>query len=105
MRPENSEERGRTLNRPARIPAECRSRNQNFKPHFLHRKTNMIRRSCDGGWNQMRLTTRRRYSWSHRCSRYDRLQSVHRYRVRFVPNLKNNKFLGSWKNFVRTSVE
>ena len=105
MRPEDGGDKQRTWNNPARILAELLSWNPNFKPHFLHWKTNRNRRSHDGGWNQTRPTTRRRYSWSHRYSRYNRLQSVHRYGVRFVPYLKNKKFLGSSENFVRTSVE
>ena len=93
------------MNHPARIPAELRSRNRNFEPHFLLWKTNRIRRPQDGGWNQTKPSTRRRYSLSHRRSRDNRLQPVRRDGVGFIPNLENNKFLGAPENLVETSVE
>ena len=87
VRPEDGGERQRTLNCPTRIPAELRSRNKNFEPHFLLQKTNRIQRPRGGGRDQTRPSKKRRNSRSHWNIRENRLQSVHKNRVGFIPNL------------------
>ena len=63
VRPEDGRERQKTSNCPMRIPAELRSWNRSLKPNLL---VDRNRRLCDGGWEQMRTSSRRRNSRSHR---------------------------------------
>ena len=93
------------MHRPVRVPEELSSRNWNGEPHLLLRKTNRIQRLRDGGRNKTMPSMRRRYSKSHWSSRDNRLLSVHRDRIRFVPDLENKKILRASENLVRTSVE
>ena len=60
-----------------------------------------IQRLGDGGRGQLRSTTRRRHSRSHRNRRDNRFQPVQRDRVRFIPDLKNNEFLTASEDLVR----
>ena len=47
VRPEDGGERLTASNRPARIPAELRSRNRKLEPNLL---INVGRKLTDGGW-------------------------------------------------------
>ena len=74
VRPEDGRERLRTSNCSVRILAELELE----QTSFLHRRTTRNRRFGYRGWQQTRLTSKRRYSWNHGNRRDNRLQSVHR---------------------------
>ena len=86
VRLEDGGERGKTLNCLMRILAELCSWNRSLKPNLLQVDRN--RRLCDGGWKQTRTSSSWRNSRSHRNRGENSLQSVHRYRVRFITNLE-----------------
>ena len=103
-RPEHGWKRRNTSDHQVRITAELSSRNRNLETNLLL-CLDRSRRLSDGGRLSMRTSWERRNSRIHRNWRVYSLQSVHGYRIGFVNNLENTKFLNSFKNFVWTSVE